>query len=65
MKKNDIAKLKTMSEGELAKGVASAKEELRTMKFELASGKVKNAGAIRELRRKIARMMTFAAINKK
>ena len=64
MNKTDITNLKGMAEVELMKGVTEAKEELRAMKFNLAAGKVKSASAIRELRKKIARMLTFLKLNK-
>ena len=63
MKKSEIKKLSNMSAGELLKEVAAEKDKLRSMKFDLAAGKVKNISAIRELKKDIARMLTFA--NKK
>lgn len=60
MKKKEITKLKSMKKAELLKNVDEAREELRGMKFDLAGGKVKNENAIRELKKKIARMLTFA-----
>lgn len=60
MKKSEIKKIKGMSKEELLKAVKQAKEQLRSMKFDLAGGKVKNVGAIRELKKQIAVMLTFA-----
>ena len=59
MKKNEIKKLKEKNTTELQKGLAEAREELRTLRFDLASGKVKNVQSINEVRKKIARMLTF------
>ena len=53
-----------MGGSEVDKSCKEAKEELRAMKFNLAAGKVKSASAIRELRKKIARMLTFLKLNK-
>lgn len=61
MKKSEIKKIKAMSKEELLKSVKQGKEQLRSMKFDLAGGKVKNVSAIRELKKQIARMLTFAA----
>ena len=60
MKKTEIAKLRTMNVTDLSKAVTEDREKLRAMKFELSAGKVKNASMARELKKKIARMMTFA-----
>lgn len=64
MKKNDIKKLKEKNTAELQKDLAESREHLRTLKFDLAAGKVKNVGLITETRKKIARMMTFINQNK-
>jgi ribosomal protein L29 len=63
MKKNDIQKLKEMAPQEMERVIANAREELRSLKFDLAAGKVKDIRAISETRKKIARLMTF--INEK
>ena len=59
MKKTEIQKLKKTSKDALLKEVGVAKDELRTLKFDIASGKIKNVGGMREIRKKIARMLTF------
>ena len=59
MKKTEIAKIKSMNVTELSKGIVEDREKLRAMKFDLSGGKVKNVVAVRELKKKIARMMTF------
>lgn len=60
MKKTEIQKLKNADKSELLKEAGAAKEELRSLKFDLASGKIKSVSAIREVKKKIARMLTFA-----
>lgn len=59
MKKTEIQKLKKTSKDALLKEVGVAKDELRALKFDIASGKIKNVGGMREIRKKIARMLTF------
>ena len=59
MKKTEIAKLRTMNEAELVRTANEDREKLRGMKFDLSAGKVKSAAAVRDLKKKIARMMTF------
>ncbi len=63
MKKNDIQKLKEMAPQEMERVVSSSKEALRSLRFDLAAGKVKDIRAISEAKKKIARLMTF--INEK
>ncbi len=59
MKKSEIQKLKSGQEKELTKELQEARESLRSLKFELASGKVKNMQLVRETKKKIARILTF------
>lgn len=47
------------SEKELRKLLAEKRERLRTLRFDLASGKVKNVREIRAIRKDIARMFTL------
>ena len=54
-----ITELRTKNKKELAKMLVDNKERLRTLKFDLASGKVKNVRAIRELKKDIARILTI------
>ena len=63
MKKKDIQELKNRPLGELEKMVREESERLRTLRFDLAAGKVKNVAELRELRKKLARTKTF--INQK
>ncbi len=59
MKKSEVQKLKEKSMQDLAVELRDAKEKMRALRFELAGGKVKNSAAVREVRRKIARINTF------
>ena len=59
MKKKDVQEMKNKSEAELMRLVKDKNEELRTLRFDLAAGKVKPISKIREARKKIARAMTF------
>lgn len=59
MKKNDIKKLNKKTEADLQKILGESKEELRSLKFDLASGEVKNIQKVRDTRKKIARVLTF------
>jgi large subunit ribosomal protein L29 len=55
--------LKTKTIDELRKLEAQLREQLRQLRFDLASGKVKNVKRIKEIRKDIARILT--AINQK
>jgi large subunit ribosomal protein L29 len=59
MKKNEIQELKMRPVEELSRMVREANERLRTLRFDLAAGKVKDESEIRELKKKVARMKTF------
>ncbi len=59
MKKSEIQKLKTKSAPELEKDLAESREKLRMLISDLASGKVKNTSDVREIRKRIARILTF------
>jgi len=59
MKKGDVQKLAKKTVVDLRKDLDSAKEELRTLRFDLATGKTKNIIRVKEIRKKIARIMTF------
>ncbi len=54
-----ITELRTKNKKELTKMLIDSKERLRTLKFDLASGKVKNVRVIRELKKDIARILTM------
>lgn len=59
MKLREIKELKNKSAEELQKLLRESREELRVFRFDLAAGKVKNVSAIREVRKRIARILTF------
>ena len=59
MKKKEIGEFKNKPLAELEKFVRDSKEKLRTMKFDLAAGKVKNVKDLRALKKDIARALTF------
>jgi large subunit ribosomal protein L29 len=61
MKRDEIRKLRDKTIPELQKDLAEDREALRAMKFDLAAGKIKNEGKIKDTRKKIARIMTFIA----
>lgn len=59
MKRDDIQKLKGKSTAELEKDLAESRERLGVLTFDMASGKVKKASEIRDLKKKIARIFSF------
>jgi len=59
MKKNDLKTIRNKPNIELQKLLKDEHENLRVLRFDLASGKVKNISSIRESRKNIARLMTF------
>ena len=59
MKKRELQELKTKPVAELEKLLRESRERLRALKFNLAAGKVKNSGELRELKKTIARVLTF------
>lgn len=61
MKKNDIQKLKTQDVAVLRKDVENTRNELQELRLSFASGKVKNIRAIKEAKKKIARLLTILA----
>lgn len=54
-----IQELKQKSKDELGKLLQDSRERLRQLKFDLASGKVKNIKEIREIKKDIARILTI------
>ena len=60
MKKKQIQELKTKPLLELDKLLREGRERLRTLKFGLTAGKVKNVREIRSLQRNIARIKTLS-----
>jgi ribosomal protein L29 len=59
MKKNETKELKNKSLLELHETLIKDRESLRVLRFDLYNGKVKNVRAIREIRKTIARILTF------
>lgn len=59
MKKKDLEQLKTKSKAELAKMLGELKDRLWNLKKDLVAGKVKNVREIREIKKNIARILTF------
>ncbi len=51
--------MRQKSAAELEASVREAREKLRNLKLDLLAGKVKNVGDIRNVRKDIARMLTF------
>ncbi len=59
MKKNEIEELKNKPPAELDKLLRDGRKKLHSLRFDLAAGKVKNIAEIRELKKDIARVLTF------
>lgn len=59
MKRSEFQQLKNKSQEELRKNLAEHQEKLRSLKFDLAAGKVKNINEIKEIKKIIARIMTL------
>ena len=53
------SELKQKPKLELQKLLLDSRERLRSLRFDLASGKVKNVREIRTLKKDIARILTF------
>ena len=53
-----ILKLREKAEEELYELLAKRKERLRSLRFDLLSGKVKNIREIRKIKKEIARILT-------
>ncbi len=59
MKYKDIQELKKKSAADLAHLVKESRTRLRALRFDLAAGKVKNVAELREVKKTIARALTF------
>ncbi len=57
------SELRQKTEKELQRLLTEKRDKLRELRFDLVSGKVKNVGEIRKIRRDIARILTI--INEK
>jgi large subunit ribosomal protein L29 len=60
-----INEFKQKSEKDLKKILRDSRERLRQLRFNLASGKVKNVREIRKLKKDIARILTILNIKPK
>lgn len=59
MKRKDIQELKAKPGIELQKLLKESRERLRSLRFDLEAGKVKNVAQLRAERKKAARILTF------
>ncbi len=59
MKLKEIQELKNKGVGELESLLVEKKKKLHELNLDLAAGKVKNIGELREVKKFIARVMTF------
>lgn len=59
MKKREIQELKKRPIVELVRLLKEGRERLRSLKFDLAAGKVKNVKELRTLKKDLARLHTF------
>ena len=57
--KEKIREFSRLPKRELQRNLSEKRERLRQLRFDLASGKVKNVGEVREIRKDIARMITI------
>ena len=60
-----ISEIKQKSQSELHRILAEKQEKLRQLRFDLASGKVKNVREIRQIKKDIARILTIITQNSK
>ncbi len=65
MKKSEFEKLKAKTPEEIRKDLIESQEKLRSLKFDLAAGKVKNTTDIHETKKRIARLFTFLKTEQK
>ncbi|RMD63186.1 50S ribosomal protein L29 [Candidatus Parcubacteria bacterium] len=59
MKRKEKEELKRKSAAELQKLLQEKREELRTLRFDIAAGKVKNLFLLRDTKKTIARILTL------
>jgi len=59
MKLKEIQELKNKAVGELENLLVEKRKKLHELNLDLAAGKVKNIGELREVKKYIARVMTF------
>ncbi len=54
-----ITEIRKKSKSELRKLLDGSKDKLRLLRFDLSAGKVKNVREIREVRKRIAKILTI------
>lgn len=59
MKRKEVDQLKNKSEAELKTQTVSLRDNLWNLKKDVAAGKVKNASQMRQMKKDIARTLTF------
>ncbi len=59
MKLKEVQELKSKPPAEQEKMLKEQREKLRTLRFDLVAGKVKNVSELRHVRKTIARLLTF------
>jgi len=62
MKRKEIVDLRNKSIQELNKIVDDKRNKLRSLRFDLAAGKVKNVSELVELKKDVARLLTIIKI---
>ncbi len=62
MKRKEIQELKNLPLAEMGKLLEEGQERLRSLKFNLAAGKVKNVKELRDLKKELARIHTFISL---
>ena len=65
MKNKELNELKTKTLQELDTDLKNKKNELFTLRFQLATGQLQNTAAIREVKRDIARVKTIISQREK
>lgn len=63
MKRNEFKSIVNKPKEELAKDIGLYQDKLRQLKFDLASGKVKNIKEIKEVKKSIAQILTLIKRN--
>ncbi|MFA5173051.1 MAG: 50S ribosomal protein L29 [Candidatus Paceibacterota bacterium] len=58
-RKKFLEEIMNKSEAELLKSVSDKKESLRSLRFDLAAGKIKNVKEIKNTKKEIARIFTI------
>lgn len=59
MKKNNLQELRNKPLAELEKFIKDGREKVRSMKFDLAAGKVKNVKELKKIKKEVARILTI------